>query len=215
MQCTAKSKQSGVQCKRAASPGKQVCAIHGGKSLAGIAAPRFTHGRRSKYLPEQLRARYLEALSDPELLSMKAELGLLDVRLDQVLASLEGETGGKAILLAFRQQVNEIALMFRRRDYGSMMQGLLDLQAAVRDGAIEAAAWQQITDLIERRQRVTESERKRMLEIRQYVSVTQAQAFMAALIASVHQHVKDPTALRAIAADFQALADREQLQVAE
>jgi hypothetical protein len=191
--------------------GKQQCRMHGGKSLVGSALPQFKHGRRSKYLPEQLRARYAEALSDPELLSMKAELGLIDVRLDDLLASLEGETGGKAILLAFRQQVNDIALMFRRRDYGSMMQGLLDLQAAVRDGAIEAAAWQQITDLIERRQRVTESERKRMLEIKQYVSVTQAQAYAAALLSSVQAHVTDPLVFRAIAQDFAALADRQQM----
>lgn len=36
--CTAKSKQSGERCKRAATPGANVCAIHGGKTPAVVAA---------------------------------------------------------------------------------------------------------------------------------------------------------------------------------
>lgn len=37
-QCTAQSKQSGNRCKRAATPGLKVCAMHGGKSPQALAA---------------------------------------------------------------------------------------------------------------------------------------------------------------------------------
>jgi hypothetical protein len=36
------------------------CRMHGGKSLHGIASPRFKHGRYSKYLFARLAGRYLE-----------------------------------------------------------------------------------------------------------------------------------------------------------
>lgn len=39
-QCTARSKQSGVRCKRRASPGHQVCVIHGSRSPQAMAKAR-------------------------------------------------------------------------------------------------------------------------------------------------------------------------------
>lgn len=38
MQCTAKSKQSGQQCKRNAAPGQTKCAMHGAKAPQAVAA---------------------------------------------------------------------------------------------------------------------------------------------------------------------------------
>ena len=46
-QCTAKSKQSGEQCRRAASSGQVVCAIHGGKAPQAIKA-RDTRARENE-----------------------------------------------------------------------------------------------------------------------------------------------------------------------
>lgn len=43
-QCAAKSKRSGNRCRRAASVGKAVCAIHGGKSTG----PKTEAGRQAQ-----------------------------------------------------------------------------------------------------------------------------------------------------------------------
>ena len=53
-QCTAKSKRSGRQCRRWASPGKSVCFFHGGRSTgpkttAGIEAIRKAHYKHGRY----------------------------------------------------------------------------------------------------------------------------------------------------------------------
>jgi hypothetical protein len=46
--CTAKSKRTGKRCGALAMANGK-CYHHGGAALKGIAAPRFKHGRYSKY----------------------------------------------------------------------------------------------------------------------------------------------------------------------
>jgi hypothetical protein len=63
--CGAKSKRSGVKCRNSAMPNGK-CRMHGGKSLAGAAAPGFKDGKHSKYqyLPPVLTARAEELTGD-------------------------------------------------------------------------------------------------------------------------------------------------------
>lgn len=86
--CTAKAKQTGARCKRNATPGRNVCRMHGGKSLRGIDAPNFKTGRYSKCLPDRLAERYEEALNDAELTRLGDEIALVDARLQDVIERL-------------------------------------------------------------------------------------------------------------------------------
>ena len=79
--CTATSKQSGERCKRAASRGRTVCAMHGGKSLRGADHPNFKTGRYSKALPHRLLRNYEKLRDDTALISMRDEVALLDLKL--------------------------------------------------------------------------------------------------------------------------------------
>src|SRR5215813_8022692 len=93
MQCSAHSKRSHEQCKRPATPGRHVCHIHGGKTPAGIAAPRFKHGRYSKYLPTRMLPSYRKALQDQSL-TIFGEIALLQARIDDLLQRVDtGESG--------------------------------------------------------------------------------------------------------------------------
>ncbi len=70
-------------------PGSGRCKLHGGNHRAGPAHPRWTHGRyaesvRSK-LPHRLREVYVASLEDPELVSHRADLALLNARKLQLL----------------------------------------------------------------------------------------------------------------------------------
>ena len=81
--CTATSKRSGLRCKRFASVGREVCSVHGGKSLRGVSHPGFRHGRYSKALPARLSKEFRKLLADPNLVGLRDELALLDVRIQQ------------------------------------------------------------------------------------------------------------------------------------
>lgn len=70
MQCTAKSKRSGQQCRNYAVTGKDKCRMHGGTTP-------IKHGLYSKYATTTLGSRLEQAENDPELLSAKRQVALL------------------------------------------------------------------------------------------------------------------------------------------
>src|SRR5579872_1667541 len=82
--CSAR-KRDGSACQQPAMPDGR-CRMHGGKRLTGIAHPGLTAGGRfSKYRPARLADHYETARRDPELLSLRENIALLDSRLADVL----------------------------------------------------------------------------------------------------------------------------------
>ena len=91
--CTARSKRTGQPCTQPVCSGRTKCRLHGGRSRRGLAAPAWKDGRYSKTLPADLADTYERARTDPELLALRDELALVDVRLMSLLERLaEGET---------------------------------------------------------------------------------------------------------------------------
>ena len=90
-QCRAKAKRTGERCQAAAMP-NGVCRVHGGQSRAGLNHPSLTHGRYSKHLPTKAMVEFQQALHDPELLSLRNDIALVDVRLNELVGGLSGDT---------------------------------------------------------------------------------------------------------------------------
>src|SRR5579863_9488305 len=84
-QCAAHSKRSGSRCRKWAMRGHTVCRNHGALSPRGVASPAFKTGRYSRSLPARLVGRYQEAVADPELLSLRDDLALIDSRTSALL----------------------------------------------------------------------------------------------------------------------------------
>jgi hypothetical protein len=90
VQCQAHARD-GAQCKRAAVPGKRVCASHGGKTPGGPASPHWKHGRWSKFLPTGLGTRAAAFLADPALLDLSADIAALDTHISTLMESLSAD----------------------------------------------------------------------------------------------------------------------------
>jgi len=204
-QCSATSKRSGQPCQKHAAPGRAVCHMHGGKSLAGIASPAWTDGAHSRYLlPERLRARYQAAVDDPTLLEQRHEVSLLDARLSDLLARVDsGESG--AIWRALDAQ--RLALLVAQQlghtvDQIAATSAILDLIA---QGHADYAAWREIGATLEQRRRLVESERKRLVEMQQVMTSEQVLILMNALLLAVRANVHEQAALIAIQQTFLTL----------
>src|SRR5262252_2850255 len=91
----AKWKRSGEQCKRWAALGREVCVIHGGKTLSGAASGTYQTGRYSKSLPVQLAQRAEEARRNPRLLSLGDDIAVAEARLAQLFEAVESGEGGR------------------------------------------------------------------------------------------------------------------------
>lgn len=200
--CTAKSKRTGQQCKAFAVPGRSVCRHHGGKTPQGRALPQTTHGRYSKHLPTRMLASYEQAQHDPELLNLREDIALLDARLSELLKRVDSGESGKlwqdlrAAWKVVRNAAND--------DEKNM--AIAELGPLIERGYQDTQAWGEIRAAIEQRRKLVESERKRLIEMQQMMTMSQAQLLIARLYDVVTQHVSDRATLAAIGAGLQALA---------
>lgn len=208
MQCTAKSKRSGVQCRKAATPGSTKCHMHGGKSLGGMASPTFKTGRHSKFLPERLAGKYQEALADPRLLELRSEIALVDTRLAELLGHLDsGESADRwqAVHDAYADLQDATA----RADKDAFKQAMAAMGEALADGAADHDIWVEIVGLTEQRRKLVESERKRLVEMHQMITSERAMILLAAVTDTIRKHVQDRETLSLISHEIRQLATVE------
>lgn len=201
MRCKAKNTTNGEQCKNHAVKGMEVCRKHGGASLKGIASPSYKTGRYSKYLPGRLLDRYHEAAQDPELLNMREEIALLDARLSDLLTRVDTGEAGKAWKDAQAAQ-RQVAIAVKTGNTDKLLTGLDELESALGAGVGDYQAWNEIQSILDQRRKLTESERKRLVDMQQIVTTEQAMLLIGALLDSVRRNVSDRNALAAIQADF-------------
>lgn len=195
--CTAKSKRSGEQCKRLASVGRTVCAMHGGKIPIGPALPQYQNGRYSKYLPERMLNRYHEAEADSELLALRAEVALIDSRLLDVLQRVDtGESS--RVWGQLRDAVTNLETAQLIEDQVGIRFAISSIKKLVNAGAADWAAWSDVRSLIQERKGLVESERKRLVEAQQVIAVDQAMALLALLVDAVREAVEDDRILRTV-----------------
>lgn len=190
MRCKAKSKQSGQQCKRHAVAGKEVCSIHGGKSLAGIAAPAFKDGKHSKFMPARLQGRYNELLSDKKLLQLRSEVALMDTRITQLLETVETGDLAERWLTLQKEFVN-FQKATTDRDVDAGRKSLEVMGEIIHSGANDYAAWAQIGEFIDQRRKLVETERKRMVQSKQMLTSDEAMILISSLMSIIKEEIQD------------------------
>lgn len=187
------------------------CRMHGGKSLVGAALLQFKTGKWSKYLPNRLQAKYEEAQMDSRLLELHNEVGLVDARLAELLERIDaGEASSTWRLL--KQECTQA--IQASGDPGLIKHHVNEIGKLIERGAADIEVWEEIGRQIDRRQRLVESERKRLVEMRQMISAQRATALFMAFVNIVKQRVKDEEILRRISSDIRALlADRREISM--
>lgn len=197
--CGAKTR-SGGQCARSPVPGSRRCNLHGGLSPKGIASATFKHGRHSRHLPTKLAARYQSAMSDPQLLELRSEVALMDVRVDDLLSRIAA--GNSAESWQAAQAAYADMLNASRVDDRLAMRAAVDALGAALNGHDDTALWAEVSAVVDLRRRLVESERKQMALSEQFVAVAEIMSLMGAIVASVRAHVTDNQARAAIVRDI-------------
>lgn len=207
VQCTATSKRTGQRCGAQAITGRKVCRHHGGKSLAGPAHPNWVDGGRSHVLPKRLMADYQASLADSDKLVLNKEIALIDARMADLLRRVDsGESGQLWALL--RQTWREYEAARKANDTIGLVQAITTLGEIITRGHHDAMAWTEVTGLVERRRKLVESERKRLVEAQQVVAVEQAAALLGLMVDAVQRHVRDDAILGAIVDEYARLVGR-------
>lgn len=163
--------------------------------------PQFKSGRYSKYLPERLRERYQATQQDPDILVLRDEIALADARLADLLTRVDaGESG--ALWKDLKDLVDQLGKTVEALDLDGARDALKGLRDVMLKGYTDATAWQEIQAVLMLREHLVRSERQRLVQMQQMISVEQAMTLIAALTESVRRHVTEPDALRAISTDL-------------
>jgi hypothetical protein len=207
-QCNAKSKSTGHKCKRHASPGSTKCYYHGGASLPGPALPQYKDGSRSygRYLPPRLKERYESIMRDEKLLEQREEISMLKARITDLVHRTR--TGvGEAEVRELRRKLRAVFDPAATSDEKNAL--LNDMMRMLNEGAEDYRIWHEVERLIKTTARIRESERKRMIEDQQMMSVEEGMRLVEQMAESVKRAVNDMVeeshrneVLRAVQRDF-------------
>lgn len=182
-ECNATAKSTGVKCTRPAINGTTKCHYHGGKSLKGVASPRFTTGAYSKYLPKRMRDDYYRLLDDPELIQHRQEIATLQARFWDILKQRDTNPGAmwSSALRSFQ--------LFRsanaRGDEAGVVEALNALHGVLTRGSTEQAAWSELYDVSQLLRRAKAAEHKRIVDEGLVLRLEQANMLAQHLLQSV------------------------------
>lgn len=196
--CGARTR-GGYPCRSYPVTGRNRCDKHGGLTPVGMDAPSFRHGKHSKYLPKRLGEAYARAVNNPDILAMHEEAALLDTRLLDVLKRADAGEAGR-LWLELRKSWNAFKAARAAGDVPGMQTAIETIDRITARGAGEAAAWQEVGDLIERRRKVVETETKRRVQMQTMITAEKLDLLLSVVARTVNEEVSDPTARRRIAA---------------
>jgi hypothetical protein len=196
-------------CWRWATGGYKVCVSHGSGSpkkgrAHDVKKNDDTSGMRRKFLPQRLLESYDEASEDKRLLELRRDLSLVEARINDLLSRADkGESG------ALWDKVKDTWLRYRRAEAGgndrSMQAELLEMGEWIEKGFQDRATWEEIADLTERRRKLVESERRRLLEMHQMISVERVLALMEKVAGVIDEKIEDSQIKGAIAYSLKEL----------
>lgn len=191
MQCAAKSKRTGEQCRKHATPGRDVCHIHGGKSPRGNKASNFKHGRHSSYLPDHLAQAYHAALEDQKLTDVGEEIALVDALIADSLSTLQAGNNAQ-----FWSEVGDhiksarLAIV-KEVDLKRLNKSLDAINKITEERRLYFAAENALQLKIEQRRKLVETKERIALQGERAVSVQELMVFMGVVIDLINRKVPD------------------------
>lgn len=212
--CGAKLRGKDATCRTTQLMGNGRCRLHGGKTPAGIASPNYKHGRFSRVMPTHLADRFEDIKADPELISNRQSLALVNTLLEERLKSIYEGCPPDAWKLAkdiLGQYKTELDWEPEYSEFsGKLMNGpaprpektLEQLSDLLTKGTVSADAFELTAEMIETHRRAVDTEYKLVKDSQSRMDAADAIMAARALADSVKRHVKDPETLRLIQADM-------------
>lgn len=154
------------------------CYLHGGRSPGGVAAGRFKTGKYSKYLPGDLLSVYDESRADPDLLSMRETIAVMDARIAQLFQQLPTATDPEL----WSNLVNnwgQLMDAIRRDDQKTQVQLIGRINRIINDGASISVTYREIYDLWERRRKTAETEQRVIMTGERMVAIESVLMYLA------------------------------------
>jgi len=180
MQCTATAKSTGERCRRRAVTGYNVCQVHGAgspkKGRPGGRPP--IHGRYSTRMPKDLVQVFEEMKKDPDLLALKDDLALIQLRLEELTSQL-GDNDHEIS----HKLVSKLDTAISLGDWGTV----IEVKEAMEEHS--DIVWKHIQDTLDSRNRLLDREFKRLKLIGEFISIPQFLALLNRIKSVIYKYV--------------------------
>lgn len=194
--CGAKTK-SGKPCQSTVLYPNGRCHLHGGPTPTGMNAPRWKHGRYSQYMPKNLLQDYERMLENDDLLTLRDEIALIDALIANRLRELPtGEAG--ALWLEVKDKFQAMRRAMLVQDQQRSAQLFDELSVMLSEGADHAHARRELLDLLERRRKLVDSERKALTDMGLMMTTAQLAGVIAELVVILEEHIVERPVLFAV-----------------
>jgi hypothetical protein len=199
------TKSDGTPCKAHPVIGTPYCRVHGGKIARGMLSPSARTGRYSKYIPSGLRRLYDEGLDDPDILSLEADIHLIDARILELLEGLEEYHPSKSwseirnLIGTLQLRLSELSEGIPPKEITEVIERMEKLSSAE---ISKSSIWNETLPLIDTRRKLSESESHRLQAMGQYIPVEKAMAMIQDLSIAVKKNVHDSKTLAQISQEF-------------
>lgn len=204
-----RNNKPGVRCQATPLKGSLRCAKHGGKALKGSAVPAYKDGSYSRYVgTHQLQQRLDRALADPEYLSLRPELALVDAMLAERWETLE-QGGNDDLWGILEKQFLDFKAAMASGDVRKMRAVLVQIEDTVGKGNNEALARQEVRELIRDRQRLAESMQKTMIALKQTMTVAETIQMLREVLVIVSNTVSDRREVSEVMRKIVALTEQK------
>lgn len=194
------SRRTGYPCRgKGMANGR--CRFCGGNAKRGVAHPKWKGGAYSKYMPKGVATRYKEAMTDPDLLSARDEIALVQLRIQDLMGKMRD--GGTADMWqTLRQEYVNVEAAIKSGDPAALDKGLRALGEIIEEGAQAEHIWSEMYEAIDAKTKVSEREWRRLRDLRQFMTVQQSMDMVSYLVQCVTNHVADREVLARITQDM-------------
>ena len=205
------------RCGRYKVTGMTVCQMHGGgspkKGRPGGRPPMDGSVRRSM-LPQRMWGAYDDAMEDRHLLILRRDLAQAEARMAELLEIAQTPECG-FVWKSLQTSVNNYQRAVARQEHGVIELELNKIFELVEKGNVHHSAWAEIERLTEQRRKLVESERRRMIEMHQMISVERVLGLMEKIANVIDSVVEDREKKNAIAYGMKDLLTQGEIIEAE
>lgn len=197
------------QCLNYREGGTTVCRKHGARGIVARQTQVIQdgQGRRSMRLPAKLAERYQQLIDDPDILNLSRDLALLDLRLEELTGRLEDNESVSGWRRA-RDAFTKLREALTKGDGGAIREELGRLGQVITGATASDSTWRDIRDVLLERRLLAETERRRLVDLHQMVTVEELMLLMNAILIVINRHVPEPQRRLAIAMEIRSLMNR-------
>jgi len=192
----------GEICQNHPVQGRSRCRLHGGKTPQGLDSPNTSVGIYSKTLPANLLKRYMDRLNDPELLSLKGDVALTDVHLEDIANTLMASgTTWKQL----KDELDKLNDALTSSDQDGAQSSFEACYRIVSDGAVEANRFRDLMEGQKHKRMLVDTERKLITEEANSVQLDQLIQMQRVILAIIHKYIVDEATRYAVSEEFRRL----------